>query len=64
VFKIISKFGKYIANINYALKNIKSNTVVNFIYSDQKGLIITTNNVASVSDLGIIEKYVKNIKMV
>ena len=64
VSKILSKSGKHVTNINYALKNVKSNTVVNFICSDQRSLIITTNNITSMLDLDIIEKYMKNIEMV
>ena len=51
----------HIININHALKNIKSNICADFIISDSKGIIITTNNVASNSDLLEIEKYVKNL---
>ena len=50
----------YIININQALKSIKFNTCTNFIYTDNKGVIISTNNVALNSDLQEIEKYVKN----
>jgi len=47
-------------NINCALKTIESNTIANFIRINSKGIIITTNNVSSESDLQEIEKYVKN----
>ena len=41
----------YVTNINCALKSIKSNVCANFIYVDNKGIIISTNNIASNSDL-------------
>ena len=50
----------HITNINRALKSIKSNVCADFIYADNKGVIISTNNVASNSDLQEIEKYIKN----
>ena len=50
----------HIININYALKNIKSNIIANFICIEDKGIIITTNNMISLSDLQKIEKYIKN----
>ena len=54
----------YIANINKLLKNIKSEILVNFIQSDNKGIIVTTNNITTTSDLNIIEKYVKDLNNV
>jgi len=51
----------HIININHALKSIKFNTCVDFICTDNKGIIISTNNVTSNSDLQEIEKYVKNL---
>jgi len=58
--KFIKNSSSHIANINYALKTIKSNTIANFIRVNSKGIIITTNNISSGSDLQEIEKYVKN----
>ena len=40
---------------------IKSNTAADFIRLDSRGIIVTMNNVAAQSDLGIIEKYIKGI---
>ena len=51
----------HIININRALKDIKSNIMANFIHSDNKEIIISTNNVTCPSDLQKIKKYVKNI---
>ena len=50
----------HIININCALKDILSNTIADFIHADDKGIVITTNNVSLPSDLQQIEKYVKN----
>jgi len=50
----------HIININWALKAIKSSTIANFIWVEDKGIVITTNNVSSGSDLQEIEKYIKS----
>ena len=51
-------------NINHILKNIKSSTMANYICTNGKSIIITTNNIASPSDLQAIEKYVKSTSYV
>jgi len=38
---------------------MKSNVTADFIQSDSKGIIITTNQVASASDMNIMENYIK-----
>ena len=38
--------------------------MANFIQADNKGLIITTNKVTSISNLNTIENYIKNIDVV
>jgi len=50
----------HVVNINRSLKSIKSNIMANFICSNNKCIVISTNNVASPSDLQAIEKYVKS----
>ena len=50
----------YVININRALKDIKANVMADFVHLNDKGIIISTNNVASPSDLQEIEKYAKN----
>ena len=50
----------HVININKTLKGIKSNVMANFVYSDDKDIIIFTNNIACLSDLQEIKKYVKN----
>jgi len=63
--KTANKFLKdasiYIININRALKNIKSKVMADFICVKDKGIIISTNNIANPSDLQEVEKYVKNM---
>ena len=51
----------YVININCALKNIKLKIMANSICVKDKGIIISTNNVALSSDLQEIEKYVKSL---
>ena len=49
------------ANINKALKNIKSKVTADFVRIKSSDIIITTNKVAVSLDLQTIECYVKNI---
>ena len=58
--RFIKDSSTYVINLNYALKNIQFNTIADFICADDKGVIITTNNVLSNTDLQEIEKYIKN----
>jgi len=51
----------HVANINRALKNIKSEVMADFICSDNRDIIITTNKIASILDLQTIERYIKNV---
>ena len=50
----------YVTNINRNLRNAKFEVLVDFICSDPLGVTIITNKVSLLSDLLIIEKYVKN----
>ena len=47
--------------INCLLKDAKSEILANFIYSNNKRVIITTNKAAVASDLINMEKYVKYV---
>jgi len=58
---IISQANIHIVNINYLLKSAKFKILADFICSNNKGVIITTNKATVVSNLNIIEKYVKGI---
>ena len=50
----------HITNINHALKNILSNTILDFIHTNDKEIVITSNNVFLPSDLQKIKRYVKS----
>ena len=49
--KFIEDSSMHVMNINCALKNIWSNIIADFIQAEDKGIIITTNNISSSSDL-------------
>jgi len=59
--KIIIQASKHVKNINRLLKSIKSEIVADYIWSDNKSIIVTTNKVVASSDLNIVEKYIKNL---
>jgi len=54
----------HVININRALKSIKLGIIPDFIKLDDKGIIISTNNIANPSDLQEIKRYVKNFLVV
>jgi len=58
---ILTSANEHIANINRALKNVKSSVIVDFIHPDNSGITIVSNLVVSQSDLQIIKRYVKSI---
>ena len=60
IMRFIKKSNLHVTNLNRSLKNIKSNILVNFIYLDPLGITIVTYKVTSVSDLQVIENYVKS----
>ena len=62
--KVMAKANIYISNINKLLKRVKSEIFVDFICFNNKRLVITTNKVAVISDLNIIQKYMKNLNNV
>ena len=49
--RFVKDAANHITNINCSLKNIKSNICTDFIRADDKGVIISTNGIASNSDL-------------
>ena len=49
--KFIKDSSMHVANINHALKAIKSNMIANFIHVEDKEIIIMTNYVSLGSDL-------------
>jgi len=60
VRKYMKDVSTHIININRALKSIKSNIFANFIKLDDKGIIISTNNIANSSNLQEIKRCVNN----
>ena len=50
----------HVANINRLLCNAKSDVLVNYMYSDNTGIMVITNKVTQQSDMSIIDQYVKN----
>ena len=58
--EFIKESNSHITNINHALKAINFSMIADFIHVDNKGIVITTNNVALGLDLQKIKKYVKN----
>ena len=61
ILKFMKKSSLHVSNINRALRNIKSNVLVNFIHSDCLGITIVTYKVALLSNLQVIENYVKSV---
>ena len=59
--KFMKESFQHVSNINRALRNVKSDVLVDFIHSDQLGIMVITCKVAFPSDLQIIENYVKKI---
>ena len=58
---IILQANIHTLNIDRLLKNIKSKVSANYIYFNNKEIIITTNKTAVFSDLNIIERYIKEL---
>ena len=58
--RFLKDLSMHIININHALKNILSNMIADFIRTEDKGTVITTNNISLPSDLQKIKKYIKN----
>ena len=49
--RYIKDSSMHVININCTLKNIKSTIIMDFIHSNDKGIVIATNGVASPLDL-------------
>jgi len=49
--RYLKDLSMYVININCALKGIKSNIIADLSYVEVKRIVITTNNIASLSDL-------------
>ena len=59
--RVIIQSNIHISNINRLLKDIKSEIYANFICSNKRSIILTTNNITSTLDMQTIEKYIKNL---
>ena len=59
--KYIKDASNHISSINWALKVIKSRIVADFIHIDNRGIIISTNNITLLSNLQKVEKVAKNL---
>ena len=59
--KFMKKSSYYISNINRALRDIKSDVLVNFICSDSLGIMVVMYKVTSSSNLQVIENNIKNV---
>ena len=64
ILKFMKKSSLYISNINRALRNIKSNVSVDFICSDPLNITIVTCKVTLLSDLQVIESYIKSVNCI
>ena len=62
--QFIKNSSSYIANINRALKNIKSEIVADFTRVENSDIVITTNKVATPLDLQKIKRYIKNVNSI
>jgi len=60
--KFMRNSSTHVANINRALRNAKSEVLVDFIRLDPLDITVVTNKVSLQSDLQIIEYYIKNSK--
>jgi len=58
--KFMEDSNNYVTNLNRALKNIKSDILVNFIRKEYSGITIITNKFVLALDLQTIENYIKN----
>ena len=56
----MSSLNDHVVNINQALKNIKSDIIINFIHPDHRGLVLVSNKVAAQLDIYVISHYIKN----
>jgi len=64
VERIMAQSNIHIANINRQFKNIKCETSVKFMYSNNKKIVVITNKIAVSSDLNIVEKYIDELNNV
>ena len=56
----MSSSNNHVVNINQALKNIKSDVIIDFIYSDYRELVLVSNKVMAQLNICVISHYVEN----
>ena len=64
IMKFMKESNHYILNINKALRNIKSDVLVDFICSNLLSIIVVMCKVTSLSDLQVIKNYIKNVNCI
>ena len=57
----MSSSNNHVVNINQALKNIKSDVIIDFIYSDYRELVLVSNKVMAQLNICVISHYVENV---
>jgi len=60
--KFMISASNYVANINKALKSIKSDVIVDYIQRELIDVTIVTNKIASPSNIQVIENFIKNVE--
>ena len=60
ILSFMKNSSAHVANINRALRNAKTDVLVDYIRSDNTGISVAVNKIAQQSDLSIIDNYVKN----
>jgi len=58
--KFIEDSSNHITNLNRAMKNIRSNNMIDFIRPENSSITIVTNKVVLALELQTIENYIKN----
>jgi len=59
--RVMISSNSHMMYINRALQDIKLDIYADYICSDNRGIVIVTNKVASASDMNMIKKYMKNM---
>lgn len=64
VERVMVQSNIHIANINQHFKDIKSKVSANYIWFDNKSIIVITNKITVSSDLNMVKKYMKELNNV
>jgi len=59
--RVMAQANNHVENINRLLRGIKSEISANYICSNNKEIVITTNKVAASFNLNIVKKYMKDL---